>query len=71
MEKLLKRPLKKTMLVFYKLGKATAEDLSKETKRLRAVESACANQLVRLGYLNKKRSGRKVCFYFGNEFSER
>jgi predicted transcriptional regulator len=55
--------LRKTVLVLYKLEKATAEDLAGETKRLRAVESASANQLVRMGYLSKKREGRDVYFY--------
>ncbi len=55
--------LRKTVMALYKLGEATAEDLSRETKRLRAVESASANQLVRMGFLNKKREGRKVYFY--------
>lgn len=55
--------LRKTVMVLYRLEKATAEDLAKETKRLRAVESAAANQLVRLGYLKKKREGREVYFY--------
>ena len=47
----------------YKMEKATADDLSNETKRLRAVESASANQLVRMGFISKKREGRKVYFY--------
>ena len=55
--------LRKTAMVLYKLNEATAEDLASETKRLRAVESASANQLVRMGYLKKKREGRKVLFY--------
>jgi hypothetical protein len=55
--------LRKTAMVLYKLNEATAEDLANETKRLRAVESASANQLVRMGYLKKKREGRKVYFY--------
>jgi hypothetical protein len=55
--------LRKTVMVLYKLEKATAEDLAKETKRLRAVESASANQLVRMGYLKKRREGREVYFY--------
>ena len=55
--------LRKTVIVLYKLEKATAEDLARETKRLRAVESASANQLVRMGYLSKKREGRDVYFY--------
>ena len=55
--------LRKTAIVLYKLDKATAEDLAKETRRLRAVESASANQLVRMGYIKKKREGREVYFY--------
>lgn len=55
--------LRKTVIALYKLEKATAEELSTETKRLRAVESASANQLVRMGYLKKKRQGHKVYFY--------
>jgi hypothetical protein len=55
--------LRKTVMVLYKLEKATAKDIAKETKRLRAVESASANQLVRLGYITKKREGRDVYFY--------
>jgi hypothetical protein len=55
--------LRKTVMVLYKLDKATAKDLARETKRLRAVESASANQLVRMGYLKKRREGREVYFY--------
>jgi hypothetical protein len=59
--------LRKTVMVLYKMEKATAKDIAKETKRLRAVESASANQLVRLGYLKKKRDGRDVYFYIPSE----
>jgi hypothetical protein len=55
--------LRRTAMVLYKMEKATADEIAKETKRLRAVESAAANQLVRLGYLKKKREGRDVYFY--------
>jgi len=55
--------LRKTMMACYKLREASAADLSRETERLRAVESACANQLVRMGFLSKRREGRKVHFY--------
>ena len=55
--------LRKTMMVLYELEKATADDLAKETKRLRAVESASANSLVRMGYISKRREGREVYFY--------
>lgn len=55
--------LRKTVMALYKLEKASAEEIAKETKRLRAVESAAANQLVRMGYLKKNRKGRTVYFY--------
>lgn len=55
--------LRKTVMVLYQLERATADDLARETGRLRAVESASANQLVRMGYLKKSRSGRDVYFY--------
>ena len=55
--------LRKTVMALYKLQKATAEGISSETKRLRGIESASANQLVRMGYLKKTRQGRKVFFY--------
>jgi len=55
--------LRKTVLALYKLQKATAEDIAGETKRLRGMESAWANQLVRLGYLKKIRQGRKIYFF--------
>ena len=50
-------------MVLYRLEKATADDLAKETNRLRAVESATANELVRMGFIKKKREGRDVYFY--------
>lgn len=55
--------LRKTVMALYKLEKATAEEIAKETNRLRAVESSSANQLVRMGYLKKIREGRDVYFY--------
>ena len=62
--------LRKTVISLYKLEKATADELSTETKRLRAVESASANQLVRMGYLKKKRQGHKVYFYIEQKSEE-
>ena len=55
--------LRKTVMALYKLQKATADDIAAETKRLRGMESAWANQLVRMGYLKKTREGRRVYFY--------
>ena len=67
----LPQSLRKTVMVLYKLEKATAEDLAKETRRLRPVESAYANQLVRMGYLSKKREGREVNFYIESPMETR
>jgi len=55
--------LRKTALALANLGEATATDLSKETGRVRAVESDYLNQLVSMGLLKKKRKGRDVWFY--------
>lgn len=63
---LLKLPdhIRKTAMAINKLKEATAEDVSLETGRERSIESAYLNQLVRHGYLRKRREGRKVIFYF-------
>ena len=55
--------LRKTAIALYKFDEATADDLANETKRLRGVESNTANQLARMGYIKKRREGRKVFFY--------
>ena len=62
--------LRKTAMALYKFDEATADDLAAETKRLRAVESSSANQLVRMGYVHKKQEGRKVYFYIGQILGE-
>jgi len=54
--------LRKTATVTSKLGRATADQISEDTNRARAVESGYLNQLVRMGYLKKERDGRKVLF---------
>ena len=55
--------LRKSALALATLGEATATDLSKETTRVRAVESDYLNQLVAMGLVKKKRKGRDVYFY--------
>ncbi len=55
--------LRKSALALSSLGEATATDLSKETSRVRAVESDYLNQLVSMGLIKKKRKGRDVYFY--------
>jgi hypothetical protein len=55
--------LRKTAVTICKLGHATAEEVSEQTKRARAVESGYLNQLVLMSYLKKERKGRKAYFY--------
>ena len=55
--------LRKTAMAMCKLNEATADQIAEETGRKRAVESSLLNQLARMGYLRKKRVGRKVYFY--------
>jgi len=55
--------LRKSALAVSKSGKATANDVAKETKRARAVESNYLNQLVMMGHLKRERKGRKVLFF--------
>jgi hypothetical protein len=55
--------LRKTAMTVCRSGRATAEEISQQTSRARAVESAYLNQLVLMGYLKKERQGRKAYFY--------
>lgn len=59
--------LRKTAMTLCRMGRATAEEISQQTKRARAVESAYLNQLVIMGYLKKERNGRKAYFYVDRE----
>jgi len=54
--------LRKSALAIIKFGDAMAEDVARETERSRAIESAYLNQLVRMGYLKRKRRGKRVYF---------
>lgn len=55
--------LRKSALALSTLREATATEMSKETGRVRAVESDYLNQLVSMGLVKKKRKGRDVYFY--------
>jgi len=55
--------LRKTAMTICRCGRATAEEISQQTSRARAVESSYLNQLVIMGYLKKERKGRKAYFY--------
>ena len=59
--------LRKTAMTVCRSGRATAEEISQQTSRARAVESAYLNQLVLMGYLKKERKGRKAYFYAERE----
>jgi hypothetical protein len=59
--------LRKTAMTICRCGRATAEEISQQTSRARAVESAYLNQLVIMGYLKKERKGRKAFFYIEKE----
>lgn len=59
--------LRKTAMTICRCGRATAEEISEQTQRARAVESAYLNQLVIMGYLKKERNGRKAYFYVDRE----
>ncbi|MBA7674749.1 MAG: transcriptional regulator [Candidatus Bathyarchaeum sp.] len=59
--------LRKTAISLCKLEKATANEVSEQTKRARAVESGYLNQLVIMGYMKKERQGRKAYFFVNKE----
>ncbi len=59
--------LRKTAMTLCRMGRATADDISEQTKRARAVESAYLNQLVIMGHLKKERVGRKAYFFVDRE----
>jgi response regulator of citrate/malate metabolism len=59
--------LRKTAVTLCKLEEATADEVAKQTKRARAVESGYLNQLVVMGYMKKERRGRKAYFFVDKE----
>ena len=59
--------LRKTAVTLCKLEEATADEVSEQTKRARAVESSYLNQLVVMGYMKKERRGRKAYFFVDKE----
>ena len=63
---LLPDPLKATVKELLKLRITSAEEISRYTKKQRAVESSYLNQLVKRNYCRKIRIGRKIYFYIGS-----
>ncbi len=59
--------LRKTAMTICRCSRATAKEISDQTKRARAVESAYLNQLVIMGYLKKERKGKKAYFFIDKE----
>ena len=59
--------LRKTAMTVCRLGRATANEVSQQTRRARAVESGYLNQLVIMHHLKKERVGRKAYFYVEKE----
>ncbi len=59
--------LRKTAMTVCRLGRATADEVSQQTHRARAVESGYLNQLVIMSHLKKERVGRKAYFYVEKE----
>ncbi len=55
--------LRITAMAMLKIKEGTAEDVSRITGRSRPIESHYLSSLVRLGFLKKKRVGRKVVYY--------
>ncbi len=63
----LSKPLQETAIILMELEEATAEQVAEKTGLQRAVESAHLNELVRLGYIKKKRKGRLAYFSINEE----
>jgi predicted transcriptional regulator len=59
--------LRTTALALLDTKEATASEIAKETGRLRSYESLSANELVRLGFVKKRRQNRVVYFYIEPE----
>jgi DNA-binding MarR family transcriptional regulator len=54
--------LRKTYLVVASLGECTATEVANLTGRSRAIESSYLNQLVRMGWLAKRRNSKTLNF---------
>jgi len=55
--------LRMTAMAVLELKEATADDVARITGRGRAIESHYLNALVNLGFLKKRREGRRVVYY--------
>jgi hypothetical protein len=62
--KLLSLPdnIRRSYMIVVSKGKCSATEVSNLSGRRRAIESSYLNQLVRLGWLKKKREGKNLIF---------
>lgn len=63
--------LRKTAIGLTKAGQGTASDVSKYTKRARAVESGYLNQLEREGFAKSYKEGRRKIFFLEENLRDR
>ncbi|WP_456368585.1 helix-turn-helix domain-containing protein [Geoglobus sp.] len=54
--------LRTTMMALSKIGSGTASDVARLTGRGRAIESHYLTTLVKMGYIKKRREGRRVIY---------
>ncbi len=54
--------LRRTMMTLIELDEASASQVAEKTGRTRVAESAALNELVRLGFAEKRKVGRTVYF---------
>lgn len=66
--------IRKSLFAVSQLGNCTADEVSEVTERHRSIENKYLNELVRSGWLQKKRSGKKIYYSLkkavGNDKSE-
>jgi predicted transcriptional regulator len=63
--------LRKTAMGLLKIRQGTAGEVSKYTKRTRAVESGYLNQLERQGLVTSSKEGRRKVFALHSDFAVR
>jgi trehalose-phosphatase len=54
--------LRKTYMIVASKGESTATEVSNLTGRCRSIESNYLNQLVRIGWLTRRRNSKSICF---------
>ncbi|MCG7849646.1 MAG: hypothetical protein MIO93_10770, partial [ANME-2 cluster archaeon] len=54
--------IRKSLFAVSQLGNCNADEVSEVTKRHRSIENKYLNELVRSGWLQKKRNGKKIYY---------